>query len=210
MPQPTLDDQGDTYRCGVFSVKQWFEGYGYSVDATNTYAKYVALADQQQGLSFNQVHDEVTELATELKVSLQWLGDGYLKDFNTFDQAVKDGWCVDIGVFEGDIKPGQSYYHYIDIYGISGTNFLIRDSFHKYDGEQGQEPISTVHTAIGDNWDAVLVGVAFKISPAGVVLTTNDQLVTMLSVIGDKTYLNPPDLQGIQVLVQQAKHLLGA
>ena len=207
---PTLEDQGNTYRCGVFSVVQWFEGNGFAnVQSLSPFSKYCSLADSQQGLAFSQVHDEVEEFCSALSITPEWLQDGYLKDFNTFNQAISDGWCVVVGVYEQDIKPGQRYYHYIDIYGFNGNNYLIRDSFHKYDGEHGQEPVDAVIKAIKDNWDTNVSGLAFKIKNANAP-SMNDQLVTILSVIGDKTYQNPADLVGIQVLVQQAKKLLGA
>lgn len=222
---PTIDDQGPTYECGAFGPLQWVEGLGFSsARQTAAFAKYKALADQQQGLAFNQAHDLITELAAELDAELTWLGDGYLRDFATFDQAVRDGWCVTIGVQEAVLQPGQNYYHYIDVYGLNGANFQIADSFHKYDGETGTEPVQKVHQAIADNWDDVLVGVAFRMSQAPVQAppaTTPDEMVqvarsvlngivTKASVAGDYTYLTPPNLEGVQELMQSIKHDLGA
>lgn len=215
MPAVQLD-QGNTYRCGAYAVRAWFEGYGYQVAATAAWAKYVALADSQQGLSFVQVHNFVLELAKESDADVIWLQDGFIKTFDVFDQAVRDSWCVVLGVWEADLNPGQNYYHYLAITGLNDGTFSIVDSFSKYDHEDGHAPVVDVHKAASDNWDDQNVAIAFQlatharpISPP-TAPSRDAQIVTILSVIGDKTYLNPPDLTGIQVLVQQAKAILGA
>lgn len=206
-----LEDQGPTYRCGVYAAKQWFDGNGYPTDGIPALPRYFALADGQKGLSFSQENALLSEFATQTKAPIEFLGDGYLHDFATFDQAVRDGWCVIVGVWEADLIAGQSYYHFIDITGLNGTTFTIVDSFHKYDGEDGSAPLVDVHKAIQDNWDADIIGLAFKFTqPPAPVLSKEAQLVNLLSVIGDKSYLTPPDTASIQELVQTAKKLLGA
>lgn len=166
VPTPVLEDQGFTYRCGVFAVTGWFEGYRLNVKATKAYGTYCALADAQQGLAFSDVHQYVDDLAAELGVQVQWWNDGYIKDFPNFDQLVRDKWCVTIGVEEADLKPTQDYYHYIDIDGLDGNTFDVVDSFHLYDGEAGQESVESVHKAIQDNWDTTMIGIAFRLELA--------------------------------------------
>jgi len=206
MPTPVLLDQGNTYRCGIYSVRAWFEGYGYTVVNTATWNKYTALADSQQGLAFTQVHDAITELAAELGINVGWWNDGYIKDFPNFDQLVRDKWCVIIGVYEADIHPGQNFYHYICIYGEANGAYLDKDSFHLYDGDTGQDSIAAINQAIRDNWDNVLIGLAFNMQPAAIT-ETQSTVESLLHQIGDLSYKITPQNEttiGIQKLVQDA------
>ena len=228
MAAPVLLDQGNTYRCGAFGVRAWFEGYGYDVRRTNAWEKYIALADGQKGLAFSQVRDFVAELSHELGMAVTWRGDGYLRKFDDMDQAIRDGQCVIVGVQERDIHPGQNYYHYIDLDGESGDKYEVVDSFHFYDADPGEDTKAAVRQAILDSWDPIIVGLAFsiplKVAPPPTDWSREAAIVTMLSVIGENTYPDGSNLDTqaegqpegvtkrvfIRQLVQQGKALFGA
>lgn len=157
-----LDNQGPTYRCGPYAAREWFEAYGHPVVDTQVWADAIALADSQKGISFSQEHDVIANYATATGAIMQWLGDGYLRDFATFDQAVRDGWCVVVGVLESDLHPGQNYEHYLAVDGLSGDSFSVKDSLHAYDGETGHPTVEEVHAGIRDSWDAAIAGLAWQ------------------------------------------------
>lgn len=196
MTTPTLLDQGLTYRCGAFAVRAWFEGYGYRVADTETFYKYVNLADQQNGLSFSDVSTMVTELAHELGCHVTL---SPLTQFSDLDTAIKNARCVVVGVWEADIHPDQDYYHFIDIAGEDDNNYDIVDSFHIYDGDSGSDPVTRVQQAIRDNWDFNIIGLEFSMTataPTGRPTDVSREavMITRVSVMGDMTYPDGVDM----------------
>ncbi len=181
MPDQPADadllDQGNTYRCGPYSDLQWWAATGHedACRASGTWGRYIHIADYQQGSGFGQVHGLNTDWELELAVPFRWYSDGYIRDFATFQQLVRDNWCVVVGIYEDDVRdphsttPPQRYFHYIavneliedaSVYGVPA--YRVSDPFHKYDGEDGIIAVEDLHKAIRDNWDPVIIGIAWR------------------------------------------------
>lgn len=173
----TLEDQGNTYRCGAFATLQWWAAAGFEAEtrASAAFQAACATADKQHGLLLGQVKDLNDELAEELHVPIRYLGEGWLDDWWTHDQAIKDEWCVIDLIYENAVvdpnsgTPPQQYNHYVSVdnlielpnqYGV--RVYAVKDPFHKYDGEDGIIAESDFHKAVELNGSPIVIGLALR------------------------------------------------
>lgn len=185
MPDQPADadllDQGPSFRCGAYSDLEWWASAGHEAAcrASAAWANYIAVADAQLGLSFGQVHGLVTDWEIELGVPIRWYEDGYIRDFGTLQQLVRDNWCVVVGIYENDVvdphssTPPQRYFHFVAVnhleedpavYGVPA--YTVSDPYHLYDGEDGIIAVEDLHKAIRNNWDAVIIGISWRFDAA--------------------------------------------
>lgn len=173
-----LIDQGNTYRCGPYSVLQWWSAAGHraACESVITWPYACEVADVQQGASFGQVLALVIDWSWRLGVPIRLFGDGYCRDFATFQQLCRDNWCLTVGVYEQDlVDPAhpeygpQQYFHFLDVnslvedpavYGVPA--YTVSDPFHKYSGEDGVASVESMHEAIRHNWDPAIICVAWR------------------------------------------------
>lgn len=157
---PNQDDQGPTYDCGPFAVRQWVEGDGFdNLTSTSSWQRWIATANSQRGVSFDQERTIILSFYTAVGGGVFWYGDngGYLYNTDEMDAALADGWNVIVGVK----IPG--YQHFLCVYGKEDDGYDVRDSFENYDHEPEHPSLSFLRNQINQNWTGgKTVGVAFK------------------------------------------------
>lgn len=173
-----LLDQGNTYRCGAFSVAEWFatKVNWPDIQGTASFQRAIAAADRQHGLSFGQVRGLVDDLSYDFGLAIRWFGDGYSRSLDEHRQLVIDDWCVVTLVNEDKVVDPASgkrapYYHFFapDEYYPAPNQwsaeegvFHVADPFYKYSGEDGVVAESNMNDAINANGDPWVVCLAWR------------------------------------------------
>ena len=163
-------DQGLTFRCGAYSALAWLYAYGYDPTGTVEWRNALALADQQQGLSFPDLHRIISGLAGACNARFAWVGNGYIRSVAALDEHLRDGRCVIAGLWLGALRPGWNYQHYEAIVRLQEDEdggYFIRDTLSRYDGEDDQAGREELLSAIARNWaGGATVGLVFSLQAA--------------------------------------------
>lgn len=157
-------NQGPTHNCGEYAILQAFsdQGKSLSLDVLYTQMHGSPLPAGGDGdlTSFEQMQTGLRSAAqlSGLKIEL-FNGDGYVYDLLTFDQLVRDGWCLIPGLAMQYVIAGQEYGHYLYVPPQAGIDFYggvpyvnVEDTYHVYDGDGGRLALALLHAGMVANW----------------------------------------------------------